>query len=502
MEIWLLLAVLGIFTYIILKRSVANMTKTPLGLIWLVMMAPAIIWSVWWLVYGEDKPIPPLLLIGPFVLCPLLYWWLIQVGRPQNEKSQQVPLQATLSDNNINLNPEANPLSESDSNIRPITATEEKVLRDCFPWGVYYLQHIDYRPQAILCRGKLRAVPEDAYNTVKGNVEKEFGDRFLVLFQESLQGQPFFALVSNPWAKNENQDLEKEKLTRPFLALGLLLITLFTTTVIGSELSGVTAEQLQANSSLLIRGLPYSLGIITVLGIHELSHYLTTVRYNIRATLPYFIPIPFFLGTFGAFISLRSPVPHRKALFDVAISGPWGGVLVTIPLLFWGLTLSDTVPIDPKVSSLLNFESLNPRFSFLLALIAKFAMGSSLESGLAIHLHPLAVAGYVGLIVTALNLMPVGQLDGGNMIHAMFGQKTALMVGQLTRILMLVLAVIQPDFLLWAILLLLMPVNAQPALNDVTELDNKRDFIGLVSLALLLFILLPLPGVIAGLLNI
>lgn len=504
MEIWLLLAVLGIFTYIILKRSVANMTKTPLGLIWLVMMTPAIIWSVWWLVYGEDQPIPPLLLIGPFVLCPLLYWWLISIGRPQKEKSQsqQVPLQTTLSDNNINLESETNQLSEDSVKVRPITPSEEKVLRDCFPWGIYYLQQIDYRPQAILCRGKLRAVPEDAYNTVKVNVEKEFGDRFLVLFQESLQGQPFFALVTNPWAKNENQNSAQEKLTRPGLALALLIITLFTTTVMGAELSGVTSEQLEGDLSLLSQGLPYSLGIITVLGIHELSHYLTAVRYKIRVTLPYFIPIPFFLGTFGAFISMRSPVPNRKALFDVAIAGPWGGVMATIPLLFWGLSLSETVPIDPKVSSLLNFESLNPRFSCLLAVIAKFALGSNLEAGQAIHLHPLAVAGYVGLIVTALNLMPVGQLDGGHMIHAMFGQKTAIVIGQLTRILMLILAAIQPEFLLWAIILLLMPINDQPALNDVTELDNRRDFIGLLSLALLLLILLPLPGAVAQLLNI
>lgn len=503
MEIGLLLAVLGIFTYIMLKRSVASMTKTPLGLIWLVMMTPAIIWSIWLLVYGEDKPIPILLVIGPFILCPLLYWWLVQIGRPQKEKSQnqQVPVQAALSDNNIKLESETNPASEEPALVRPITPDEEKTLRDCFPWGIYYLQNIDYRPQAILCRGKLRAVPEEAYNTIKGNVEKEFGDRFLVLFQESLQGQPFFALVSNPWARGANQS-SQEKLTRPGLALALLLITFFTTTVIGTELSGVTAEQLQSNSSLLLKGLPYSLGIVTILGLHELSHYLTAIHYKIKATLPYFIPIPFFLGTFGAFISMRSPVPNRKALFDVSIAGPWGGIIATIPLLFWGLSLSEVVPIDPKASSLLNFEALNPRFSCLLAVMAKFAMGSNLEVGQAIHLHPLAVAGYVGLIVTALNLMPVGQLDGGHMVHAMFGQRTALVVGQLTRIFLLILAFIQPDFLLWAIILFLMPINDQPALNDVTDLDNRRDFIGLLSLALLLLILLPLPGAIAQVLQI
>lgn len=506
MEIWLLLALLGIFMYIVLKRNIASMTRTPLWLIWLVLMTPPIIWSFWWQVYGNDKPIPPSLLtilIGSFVLCPLLYLWLIQRGRmtPENDP-QQVTRQGGITETKLDLNAETGPATDESAKVRPISPTEEKALRDCFPWGIYYLQHIDYRPQAILCRGKLRAVPEDAYDTIKKNVEKEFGDRFLVLFQESLQGQPFFALVSNPFAKTENIAQPPERLTRPLLALGLLAITFFTTTVVGAELSGVTAEQLKADSGLLLQGLPYSLGIIAVLGLHELSHYLTAVRYKIRTTLPYFIPIPFFLGTFGAFIQMRSPVPNRKALFDVAIAGPWGGVIATIPLLFWGLTLSETVPLDEKVSGLLNFESLNPRYSFLLSVLAKFALGNNLEPGQALHLHPLAVAGYIGLVVTALNLMPVGQLDGGHMIHAMFGQRTALVVGQLTRIFMIILAVVQPDFLLWAIILLLMPLGDQPALNDVTELDNLRDFLGLLSLALLLLILLPVPGTIAQLLNI
>ncbi|MFM7712773.1 MAG: site-2 protease family protein, partial [Microcystis sp.] len=124
-----------------------------------------------------------------------------------------------------------------------------KSLRDCFPWGVYYLQNIDYRPQAILCRGKLRAVPEEAYQVIKNNVEKVFGDRFLLLFQESFQGQPFFALVANPW-QQKTETIETEKVTRPLLALGLLLLTILTTTVVGAGLSGITAQQLENNYSL------------------------------------------------------------------------------------------------------------------------------------------------------------------------------------------------------------------------------------------------------------
>jgi membrane-associated protease RseP (regulator of RpoE activity) len=489
MEMWLLLGILGGFTYFIVKRSVAKITTTPIWLIWLVLMTPALIWTGWMLIYGEDTPMPAFLLIGPFVICPFLYWWLVQKGRVTPQESPPSPLEKA----NLVLENIDNPAPKND--LKPITAEEEKSLRDCFPWGVYYLQNIDYRPQAILCRGKLRAVPEEAYQVIKNNVEKVFGDRFLLLFQESFQGQPFFALVANPW-QQKTETIETEKITRPFLALGLLLLTLLTTTVIGAGLSGITAQQLENNPSLLLQGLPYSLGLIAILGLHEFSHYFTAVKYKIKTTLPYFIPIPFFLGTFGAFIQMRSPVPTRKALFDVAVAGPLGGIIIAIPLLFWGLSLSEIVPLTNQ-SSLLNFQALNPQFSFLLSIVAKLALGSDLIAGKAIHLHPLAVAGYVGIIVTALNLMPVGQLDGGHIVHAMYGQKTAIIIGQLTRLFLFILALVQPDFLLWAIILLLMPVSDQPALNDVTELDNKRDLLGLFSLALLLSILLPLPEAVA-----
>ncbi|MCZ8250011.1 MULTISPECIES: site-2 protease family protein [unclassified Microcystis] len=489
MEMWLLLGILGGFTYFIVKRSVAKITTTPIWLIWLVLMTPALIWTGWTLIYGEDTPMPAFLLVGPFVICPFLYWWLVQKGRVTPQERPPSPAETA----NLVLENIDNPAPKND--LKPITAEEEKSLRDCFPWGIYYLQNIDYRPQAILCRGKLRAVPEEAYQVIKNNVEKVFGDRFLLLFQESFQGQPFFALVANPW-QQKTETIETEKITRPFLALGLLLLTLLTTTVIGAGLSGITTQQLENNSSLLLQGLPYSLGLIAILALHEFSHYLTAVKYKIKTTLPYFIPFPFFLGTFGAFIQMRSPVPTRKALFDVAVAGPLGGIIIAIPLLFWGLSLSEIVPLTNQ-SSLLNFQYLNPQFSFLLSILAKLALGSNLIAGKAIHLHPLAVAGYVGIIVTALNLMPVGQLDGGHIVHAMYGQKTAIIIGQLTRLFMFILALVQPDFLLWAIILLLMPVSDQPALNDVTELDNKRDLLGLFSLALLLSILLPLPEAVA-----
>jgi membrane-associated protease RseP (regulator of RpoE activity) len=360
------------------------------------------------------------------------------------------------------------------------------------------LQNIEYLPQAMICRGQLRTSPTEAYETVKENVRRQFGDRFLVIFQEGMQGKPVFALVPNP--QTQQAQGTSKATTRPGLALGLLIVTLMTTTAAGARLMGLTEAQQQAEPSLIWQGLPYALALMVILGCHEMGHYLTARRYRMDATLPYFIPFPFFLGTFGAFIQLRSPVPHRRALFDVGIAGPLAGLVVTLPLLIWGLTQSTVVPIPESGSSLLSFEAVNPTASVLLALLIKLTLGAQVGLEQAVHLHPVAIAGCLGLIVTALNLMPVGQLDGGHIVHAMYGQRAGAIIGQVARLLVLMLAFIHSELLIWAILLFFIPAVDQPALNDISELDSHRDLLGLFALALLVLIVLPLPGPFARLL--
>lgn len=496
-----LLLLLGLATYFIVKRSVAGITQTPVWILWLVMMTPALVWNGWLLVYGASRPMPTALLIVLFAVCMFLYLWLIQLGRPKTKPS-----------GNNGSEPSASPETaspEAGKTPRPIDKEEEATLRNCFPWSIFYLQNLDFRPQAVICRGQLRSQPDVAYQTIRDNIESKFGDRFLIIFQEDLNGSPFFALVANPQshpeAKRRNQTL-----TRPGLALGLVVSTLFTTTLFGAGIAGVTPEAVESNPVALLNGLPYGLAIMTILGIHEMGHYLTARFYQIRTTLPYFIPVPFFIGTLGAFIQMRSLPPHRKALFDVSIAGPLAGFIVTLPLLIWGLAHSALVPLSDK-SGLLNFNALDPSFSLLLALLSKLALGNALTSTQAIDLHPVAVAGYIGLIVTALNLMPVGQLDGGHIVHAMFGQRQATVIGQVARTLLLIAAlmpwivgvsIIPRDFLLWAFLLFLMPIIDEPALNDISELDNRRDLLGLLALGLLIIIILPAPPFINQLLNI
>ncbi|MFM7407216.1 MAG: site-2 protease family protein [Cuspidothrix sp.] len=491
--VFLFVLILGLLTYLIMQQTVARATRTPIWLLWLVLMTPAFLLTGWTLVYGVKQTPPSALIFWVSAVCLLLYWLLFNWGR-------QLPINP---ENQGTENPSAannNPLRETIP-VRPIDLTEESQLRNCFPWGVYYVQKIDYQPQAIICRGQLQTISSEAYAQIKANIERVFGDRFLVIFQEGMNDKPFFVLVPNAQADKQNNQRNAKKVTQPGLAILLLVLTLFTTTLVGLRIAGFQITQLESDLTLFIKGLPYALGLITILGTHELGHYLTARFYQIRSTLPYFIPVPFFLGTFGAFIKMRSPMPHRKALFDVSIAGPLAGFIMTIPLLIWGLANSEIVSL-PEKTGLLNPNALNPKYSILLALLAKLSLGSELTVKSALDLHPVAVAGLLGLIVTALNLMPVGQLDGGHIVHAMFGQRTAVIIGQIARLLLLLFSFIREEFLLWAILLLFVPLLDEPALNDVTELDNKRDFLGLVSMALLLLIILPLPESLAKLLQI
>jgi membrane-associated protease RseP (regulator of RpoE activity) len=484
MLLWFIfVAILGYFVQNLIKSRISSFTSTPGWIFWWILMTPALVLTAWLIVMGPNNPPPSKMVFLLFLFSFFFSFWFISIGQKRTKTPSEI------------VKPE---LIAPAVKVVPIEPDEEARLRDCFPWSIYYLQQLDYKPQAILCRGRLRTNSDEAYLTIKSNIERAFGQRFLVLFQDSLKG-PFFALVPNTTQEKTYKD---EPVTRPFFALLLLLITLFTTTYIGTRISGGEIKNLEANISILRLGLPYSLGLMVILGTHELGHYFAAVKYKIKTTLPYFIPLPFFLGTFGAFIQMKSSVPNRRALFDVSIAGPITGFLVTIPLLLWGLSLSSTVNLDTGTSNILNFHALDPRFSLLLSLLSKIALGSTLSTGKAIVMHPLAIAGYIGLIVTALNLLPVGQLDGGHIVHAMYGQRTAVVVGQITRILVFLLALGRPDLILWAILLFLFPLGDQPALNDVSELNNGRDFLGLSTLALLLTILLPVPNLVSQWLSI
>jgi hypothetical protein len=513
MWLFLLFILSGIFTYIILRQTVSQLVTVPLWVLWSVLMTPPVLTGAT-IAYG--KQIPPL----PFALvicgvCWFIYWRLLagsvalrgQTLRERNEQhSRQNPSKVEVEgDPNLaEILPVPTPEQpEQAIPVRPIDRAEEATLRTCFAWNVFFLDKIEYRPQAVLCRGKLRTDSDVAYTTVKQNIERLFGDRFFILFQYSLStGKPFFALVPNsPPVKIASSQWWLDR----SISFVLFCLALISSTYFGAALVRAHTGQL---GEILQAGLPYGLSIIASLGIRDLGRYLVAQYYRIDCTFPYFIPLPFLPGTYGCLVQLRSPIPNRKAVFDLGFFSASLGLAVAIPLLIWGLAHSHIVPLDPK-STLFSFHAIDPRFSLLFSVLGKLALGDKFGAEMAIDLDNIAIAAYLSLLIITINLMPLRRLDGGHIVHAMFGQKPSAIVSQFSKVILVILGIIRfkasgfghTDLLFLAIAISLIPAIDEPALNDVSELNNWRDALGIVMLAITIAIVIPVPTVLLQLLN-
>jgi Peptidase family M50 len=279
---------------------------------------------------------------------------------------------------------------------------------------------------------------------------------------------------------------------KPKWALHWLLFfaTVATTTWAGALQAGVNLLQQPERFAV---GLPYSLGLLLILGSHELGHYFTAKAHGIRVTPPFFIPVPFALGTFGAFIKIKSITPDRRALFDVAVAGPLAGLVFAIPALLIGLHFSRV--ISGHAPPGLGQAGVSITSSVLLACLAHISLGASVLEGNHLLLHPVAFAGWLGLIVTALNLLPIGQLDGGHMSHALFGSRNARGISMVAMASLFGLALfVWPGLMLWAfIVFFIAGTRDAPAANDLTPVGPPRRALGYFTFLLLLLIIVPVP---------
>lgn len=274
------------------------------------------------------------------------------------------------------------------------------------------------------------------------------------------------------------------KRKRPWLHALLFAATLVTTTLAGAAQSGVDPLSEPWRIHL---GFPFALTLMAILLVHEMGHYLMSRHHGVRATLPYFIPAPSFIGTFGAFIKMESSPPDRKSLFDVAAAGPLAGLLLAIPAVVIGLKLSTITP-DEGLR-----EGITLGSSLLLRLLSQITLGFFPEE-VDIVMHPVAFAGWIGLLVTAMNLLPVGQLDGGHVVYALFGQGY-IWVSRLTVLGIFTLGLLRwwDGWLLWGLLLLFLGVRHPPPLDPYTPLDPKRKLLGWLVLAVLAVTFTPAP---------
>lgn len=288
----------------------------------------------------------------------------------------------------------------------------------------------------------------------------------------------------------ETSGSENDNPTRPVIHWLLFMLTIVTTTWAGAAHQGIN---LFTQPERFTAGLPYSFGLLAILGVHEMGHYFAARRHGIDVTPPFFIPVPFALGTFGAFIKMRSPSQDRIALFDVAVAGPLAGLVIAIPALLIGLRTSTILPPETEALGHM-FGGTSVGSSLLFAALAKLSLGDGLQSGHIIRLSPLAFAGWLGLFITALNLMPIGQLDGGHMARAMFGTRTGTNISRIAMWTLFLLALfIWPGLMMWTFIVFFIAGRGTPPLNDVTPISKGRRWIGYGTFAILAAIVIPLP---------
>lgn len=271
----------------------------------------------------------------------------------------------------------------------------------------------------------------------------------------------------------------------PLSNLALLIATLITTTWAGAAYQGVDLWRDPGNWMV---GIPYALALLLILSVHEMGHYAAAKYHRVRVSLPYFIPMPFALGTLGAFIRMEQEPEERRKMFDIAVAGPLAGLAAALGVLAVGLVEASGPSAGPSV---------DPTSSLLLGLVAK-AIGQDTAM---LASDPLVFAGWLGLMLTAFNLLPIGQLDGGHMARALFGPRTATWMGRLTLgALVLLGAFVWHGFLLWALVAFAVggggPAtgHGQHAADDKLLPDLRRHALGTAAFVLIALILIPMPG--------
>lgn len=316
--------------------------------------------------------------------------------------------------------------------------------------------------------------------------------------------------------------LPEAKTRLPTMNIVLFILTVFSVMLAGATPEGTPPSDVGAQMLWLLKsiftGWPFALSLLGILLAHEFGHYLMSRYHKTAATLPYFIPLPFsILGTMGAFIQMQAIPKNKRILFDIGVAGPLAGMVVAIPVLFLGLSLSELGPVLPSPGGFIEGNSLlyliskfivfgqwlpSPAGTSGLALfqhwIQYFFTGQPVPfGGTDVFIHPVAFAGWAGLLVTALNLIPVGTLDGGHVTYALFGEKVRKAYPFILGLL-LVLGFVWSTWWLWAVLLLwLGRVHAEP-LDQITELDSGRRAVGVLAIILFILVFSPVPMVLLG----
>jgi membrane-associated protease RseP (regulator of RpoE activity) len=369
--------------------------------------------------------------------------------------------------------------------VLPIPEADLNAIKGIFGLDTFFAtETIAYQEGAIF-KGNLRGEAEMVHNRLTAKLQETLGDKYRLYLVENTDGKPVVIVLPS------RNDPRPMSLSQKVFAVILLVSTVATSLEASGILQGF---DLFANFARLSETLPIGLGILVILLAHEIGHWLLARRHNIRLSWPYLLPAVQ-IGSFGAITRFESLLPNRKVLFDIALAGPAAGGIVSVLMLIAGLLLSHPGSM---------FQLPNQFFqgSILVGSLARVVLGSALQSPL-VDVHPLVVIGWLGLVITALNLMPAGQLDGGRIVQAIYGRKIAGRTTFATLILLGLVALGNPLAMYWAIVILFLQRDLErPSLNEISEPDDARAALGLLALFLMVATLLPLTPGLAGRLGI
>jgi membrane-associated protease RseP (regulator of RpoE activity) len=262
------------------------------------------------------------------------------------------------------------------------------------------------------------------------------------------------------------------------------------TTLLPLWLSPQVARAVWHSPALLHMGLSFAFAAMSILFAHEMGHYIACRRYGLACTLPYFLPVPLNFGTFGAFIKIKEPIRTKRELFDVGVAGPLAGFVVLIPFLLYGVAHSQMVPL-PHPGPTPTGEVLAPGHSLAMLLAIRLFHGP-LRPGMYLNLHPMALGAWLGLLATSLNLLPLGQLDGGHILYAATGRlqrrlAIPLWVG------LAVLGWLWAGWILWSVIVLVIGLYHPPVWDEREPLDPKRRAIAWLALLIFILSFMPVP---------
>lgn len=322
---------------------------------------------------------------------------------------------------------------------------------------------------------------------------------------------PLIELVPAPgggWAVDPRWEPPRPPRPRWGLAAALFAVSLFTTTTLGAVwllwtrtdvvtaelplLTPATVAAVWTDPELLALGFSFSLPVLAILLCHELGHYVACRRYGLPATPPFFLPAPFGVGTAGAFIRIRAPIRSKRELFDVGIWGPLAGFAALVPFLLAGIARSRPAALDAAPLEAAGGLLLVPGDCLAVRLVARWFHGP-LPDGAVLDLHPFALAAWFGLLATAINLLPLGQLDGGHILYAVTGRLQRRLALPLWLALGLAGLTVWSGWLVWSVIVLFMRLYHPPVRDETTPLGTGRRLLALVALAIFVLSFMPVP---------